>query len=214
MHSAPVFRCEFADDFEIVFHQREPFEHIGEVGLWIDAVVLAVLHDGVDNGGTLSCLGVSDEEPVFHTEFTGAHGSLGGVVIDASVRIIDIAAELDPVVEGILNALVAFRARIQSLHIEVESPLDLLQHGQAAFLAHGEAVQAGVLLELALDFVKFSDLEDIPSAGPFVIVAPGLMELAPGMRHAADQQEALFAAGCFVDLIRITLEQAPVVEVT
>lgn len=41
------------------------FEHIIEIGLWIDSVIFAVLDDGIDDSGTLPCGGVADEEPVF-----------------------------------------------------------------------------------------------------------------------------------------------------
>ena len=45
----------------------------------------AIFDEGVDDGGALPWLGMPDEEPIFHSQLAGSHGSFGSVVVNGCI---------------------------------------------------------------------------------------------------------------------------------
>lgn len=58
-------------------------EHVDEVGFGVDTEHAAVFHEGEHHGRARSGICVPNEEPVLGTEFDGAQGVFGEVVVDA-----------------------------------------------------------------------------------------------------------------------------------
>ena len=54
-------------------------EHLGQVGLRIEAVQFGGFDDGVDGGGALAAFLGAGEQPVLSSQGEGADGAFGGV---------------------------------------------------------------------------------------------------------------------------------------
>ena len=77
----------------------------------VDPESLAADEDGVNDRGAVPGLGMTDEQPVTFADCCGAYGVLHGVVIDGDLAMIEIAAQIGPVVQciGAGFAKLAFR---------------------------------------------------------------------------------------------------------
>lgn len=63
-------------------HAGQPGEHVFKILAGVDSETPAVLYDGVEDGGFLSGLGTTDEEPVLRAELGRADPVLDEVVVD------------------------------------------------------------------------------------------------------------------------------------
>lgn len=58
----------------------EAFDHVGEVGLWVDALSLGADEQRVDDGAAFTCFGVPDEQVVLLSDGAGTDGILDEVM--------------------------------------------------------------------------------------------------------------------------------------
>lgn len=69
-------------------------------------------------------------EIVLHSQFAGAYGLPGWSIIDTGIRMVNMAAKLDPVHKCVINGLVSFGAFLQSLDVKFEPILNLFEDRQ------------------------------------------------------------------------------------
>ena len=82
------------------FHGGQTGEGVLEVFPRVDPQA-AVLDEGVDDGGFLSGVLGTAEEPVLGSELGGPDGVLNEVVVDLDTAVVQIGLEVGPLVEGV-----------------------------------------------------------------------------------------------------------------
>ena len=159
-------------------------EHVGEIGLRIEAVQLGGLDDGHGAGERFAAGVGTREEPVLPADADRAQGALGRIVVDGNATIGEEEAEGGPAGQPIAERAgqipLAGDAR-QLAFGPGEEGLDLWR---AVLLARGKADPGGLPVYLALDVVERADtVQRLARDGGFRLV-PFVVEVTPQMRPA------------------------------
>lgn len=80
-------------------------EDVAEIGEGIDAVQLACIDQAVDDGGALTSVVGTGEQPVLAAEGDTPERILGAVIVDLQAVILSIAGQRHPVAQGIAESL-------------------------------------------------------------------------------------------------------------
>ena len=83
------------------FHGGQAGEDVFEVVTRIDAEAVAVLDEGVEDGGFFASVFATNEEPVLGSELGGTDGVFDEVVVDLDAAVAQIGPEVGPLVEGV-----------------------------------------------------------------------------------------------------------------
>ena len=148
-------------------HLGQAGEDVAQVGQRVEAPAAAAFDDGVEDGGSLACVGGSDEEPVFLAYRGGADGVFDSVVVDLDAPVGEEAFEGGPLLEGVGDGAAHCALREVTCADALHRGVDAAQDHGALCGAHGMAqTRAGsVFAQLVFDLVKVADLAEQPGAG-------------------------------------------------
>jgi len=138
------------------------------------------------------------EEPVLPPQRDGSDAVLHPVVVDGQVSVIEVAGQCRPALEAVVDGPGGGRAIRHALPLLPQPLVQCIGQwpGRLAGFKPGLAVGAG---SCSLHLVKLAEELQRLLADLAAVVGPELMELAPGVRHAADlghaQLEASLVAG-------------------
>src|ERR1700735_2156301 len=87
----------------MVCHFWQAGEHILDVGVGINAATPAAFDDGVNDGSTLTGIGIAHEKPVLFSESGWPNGIFHKVVVDLAPTVVQINTQRSPLAQCIIN---------------------------------------------------------------------------------------------------------------
>lgn len=111
-------RQQFRDAIDFVI--GDAGEDIAEVGFWVEAVELCGFDERVDGGGAFSTGIRSGKEIILAAEGDAADRTLGGIVVDLDLAIVDVACQRFPATHGVTHGLgeIGFAGELRQRDIE------------------------------------------------------------------------------------------------
>ena len=132
-------------------------EHVGEIGLRIDAVQFAGLDEGGDRCPVLRPLIVACEERVFSIEHNGTHASLDDVGVELDATVFEEAGKPVPMVQSVADGFGDEGLRRDARELLFEPGFESQHQRLALFLAHGTALVGRSAADGLLDRIEKSD---------------------------------------------------------
>ncbi|MNJ54838.1 hypothetical protein D3C77_502970 [compost metagenome] len=158
------------------------------------------------------------EEPVLSPDDKGADGTLGCVVVDRQIAVLDVAFQFAPVAGQVADDLAQGILR-RDLRLRFLYPVfQLSQQWQAALRAGSLTIFVVTVLQVALDNIELIDQVQRDVCPPGFTLGLYFLrfdELAPRMRPAAQPLHAVLCGQCVItgvvvghDITAIAIQQA------
>lgn len=201
-----------------VFADWESLDEVFEIAIGFEAVVTAVLDDGVEHRAAPSGFFRSDEEEVFLSYCGWTNGIFDEVVINLHQSVFEVNGQSRPLPEGVGDSLSQQTfGKMLTTGLKMEKcPVKALDEG-AALLLPGDLSDfwaCPTFAEFAFDAVEVLDLPQDPAAASGMVFAfEGFVEFPPHMgpaRGALDWGGMLFEEG-LIALVAVALEGALIV---
>ena len=130
---APEVRQQRVDVLR--FGDRQPRQHIAQVGVGIVAVGLGALNQAVERRRGMATALAGDEQPIGSALGHRPNCALDGVVVDLEPPILEIARERRPVIEGVADRFGQWALGRHLRQVRLESLLERGEQRRRAFLA-------------------------------------------------------------------------------
>jgi hypothetical protein len=179
-------------------------EHIGEVGLWIDAAQFASFDERSNAGPVLRPLIVASEQCVFSIENNRAHASFDDIGVELDAAVVEETGEPVPVVQGIADVFGDRRLGGDARELPLEPGFERQHQRLALFLPHRPALAGALAADRLLD--RIEDGNALKSfAGDRRRAALGdVEESAPQMGPAKGERDCLVARSVCNRLVLIS----------
>src|SRR6476620_9306293 len=168
-------------------------EHVGEVGLRVDAVQFAGFDERGDAGPVLGALIVTGEERIFAIEDNGTDSSLDGIGIELDATVVEEAGEPVPMMQGVADGIGDDGLARDPRELELEPRPQPDDKWSAAFLAHDAARIGGTAVDRLLDRIECGAAFERLAGDRRVAVFGDIEELTPQMRPAEGERDRLLA---------------------
>src|SRR6266568_1776398 len=132
-------------------------EHVGEVGLRIDAVQFAGFDERSNAGPVLRALIVTGEECILAIKYHRANASFDDVGVELDAAVIKEAGEPVPMVQTVTDGFGDQGLARDARELLFEPPFELKHERLALLLAHGTTLEGSVPPDRLLDRIERRD---------------------------------------------------------
>ena len=188
-------------------------EHIGEVGLRIDAGELASLDQRSDAGPVLRALIMARKQRILAIENDRANAAFDDVGVELDSAVIEEPRKPIPVVQGVADVLGDGRLGRDARELLLEPGFERDHQGLASFLAHGAALLGAAAADRLLDRIERSNAHERFAGDRSRTALGDVEEAAPQMGPAEGKRDRIAALGVgngLVSLVPIALHDAAI----
>lgn len=182
-------------------HRIDSGEDIGEVFDWVDVVGFARSHEGQVNCGCFAAGIRAYKETVLPHQDEVFDGTLGRIIVDFEVRILEEPCQSDPVVEGVLDRRHEHMCRIEPCFEGKNFFPELLDQGLGADASSGQPFLRRLSSDVSLYCVELlvyiqNDVGVLGIDRQAVVIFPSRVSVAANLRSRTIFEKRIETVGC------------------